>query len=76
MEYIVKAIATATEDNPNFAGEKHVYYIGKGTNISSDTKWCVGWKHRRFAEDYVRKEKKWTSENERFWKYQYEILAK
>ena len=29
-KYLVKITATATDDNPNFAGETKTYYYGKG----------------------------------------------
>ena len=28
--YIIKAVSTATADNPSFAGEVHTWWIGKG----------------------------------------------
>lgn len=34
--YIIKVTATATSDNPNFAGEVKTYYFGKGQFLISD----------------------------------------
>ena len=32
-KYMVKVTATATADNPNFAGEVAIYYFGKGEEM-------------------------------------------
>lgn len=31
--YIIKVVAKATEENPNFAGKEHIYYYGKGQKL-------------------------------------------
>lgn len=76
MEYVVKEIATATDDNPNFAGETQIFYIGKGGRIYYDLRWCEGWSRERFAKDYIRRDSEWSSKNERYWTYQYELIRK
>ena len=35
--YIIKVTATATSDNPNFAGEVHTYYYGKNQSRISES---------------------------------------
>ena len=37
MRYIIKVTATATSDNPNFAGEVHTYYYGKNQSRISES---------------------------------------
>lgn len=32
-KYLVKSTSTATDENPNFKGEVHVYYYGKGDTL-------------------------------------------
>ena len=53
----IKCIATATNDNPNFAGEVKTYYYGKKQAHLDDEgkvlKWCVdeyGYSKKAMAE--------------------------
>ena len=82
MTYIVKEIATATELNPSFpTGEEHIYYMGKGDAFATDIRhfteygFCEGWKHERFAKDYIKKEQAYNKEyGNGMWESTYEIM--
>lgn len=70
--YFVKSIATATENNKNFAGETHTHYIGKGTWVYDEhVSPCWGWSQKRWAEKYIEERKHDFDYN---WNYQYEIV--
>ena len=78
MKYIVKIIATATEQNKNFADSVNTYFVGKGGYIKDDVKWCEGWSRKHFAEHYIKDDKEWKDQYNKnhhmFWIYDYEII--
>lgn len=81
--YIIKVTATATSDNPNFAGEVHTYYFGKGQSLISDKVELVdalskylpteyGYKRRC---DAVKAAKFWNDTlGDKHWGYETEII--
>ena len=79
IRYIIKVTATATSDNPNFAGDVQTYYYGKGQFIISyreepvnALKYLVteyGYKRRY---DAVKASKFW--DNAKYWDYKTEII--
>lgn len=82
--YIIKVTATATSDNPNFAGEVRTYYFGKGQFLISNktepmddalSKYLMteyGYKRRG---DAVRAAKFWDdTPDAKYWGYKTEII--
>ena len=81
--YIIKVTATATSDNPNFAGEVHTYYYGKNQSRISEneivepltalSKYFLteyGYKRRC---DAVKASKFWDNDA-KYWDYVTEII--
>lgn len=91
VRYIIKVIAKAKDNNPNFAGKTNVYWYGKGqvllamdeqaptVEIVTLTNYCIecyGYKRQR---DAIRAAKFWneyTAKYENFWTYSTEIISK
>lgn len=87
--YVIRTVSTATEDNPNFAGEVHTWWYGKGdTYLAFKVKNAKAW-HNEFnyldeqniAEygyarkcDAVRSYAYKHPENTRFWTTRAEII--
>lgn len=80
--YIIKVTATATSDNPNFAGEVHTYYYGKDQYLIGDKtstlealdKYLVteyGYKRRC---DAVKASKFWDDYYAKYWDYNVDIV--
>ena len=80
IRYIIKVTATATSDNPNFAGDVQTYYYGKGQfmisyreePVNALSKYLVteyGYKRRY---DAVKASKFW--DNAKYWDYKTEII--
>lgn len=80
MRYIIKVTATATSDNPNFAGDVQTYYYGKDQfmisyreePVNALSKYLVteyGYKRRY---DAVKASKFW--DNAKYWDYKTEII--
>lgn len=78
--YIIKVTATATSDNPNFAGDVQTYYYGKDQfmisymeePVNALSKYLVteyGYKRRY---DAVKASKFW--DNAKYWDYKTEII--
>ena len=81
----IKCIATATNDNPNFAGEVKTYYYGKKQAHLDDEgkvlKWCVdeyGYSKKAMAERGLKSlEKVFTETSVKFpsyWTYEFSIV--
>ena len=76
-KYLVKITATATDDNPSFAGETRTYYYGKGEtekdNLTLETFAVMyGYKTAQTAK------MSWIYRNpnlERYWNNEAEIIA-
>lgn len=75
MEYIVKSIATAKDNNPNFAGETRTFYHGKGGRVYDKPEWTPGWSRKHFAVSFIRNALTWES-TDMYWTYRYEIITK
>ena len=80
-QYFVRVISTGTEANPNFAGEVRQHLIGKGGRLWGYNLYNYvwdgdGWTRKYYAEEYIRKDIQFESENPygHFWKTEYEIV--
>ena len=83
--YLVKAIAKATDDNPNFKGETHIYFYGKDNSCEDSIDdfnhwdWIVGWSHERWAKRFIENEILSNTLSARYsksyWTYDYEIVS-
>ena len=75
MNYIVKIVAKATDDNPNFKGETSVYYIAKDW-VYDKQMYAEenAWKRKWAAEKWIEDDRKWSAEHEKYWIYEYEIV--
>lgn len=78
MKYLVKVVYTATDNNPNFAGEVKTYWCGKEEHSEVDTycRWFVeeyGYARRCDAKRnyHMRPE---NQNNEKFWTKTAEIV--
>ena len=81
--YITKVTATATSDNPNFAGETKTYYFGKGQFPISDKAesieelskfFITGYGYKRRC-DAVKAAKFWdNTPDAKYWDYKTEII--
>lgn len=75
MKYIVKTIATATDDNPNFKGEVHTYFIAR--DYVYDEQFYAemnAWKRRWAAEKWIEDDQKFERNFSNYWTYEYEII--
>lgn len=85
MKYIVKHTYTATEEHPTkVAGTKQIWYTGKGGHNTKDIEdftmhnfgIYLGWSSKRFAEEYIEKDKQYYAEHEnKAWINEWEIVA-
>lgn len=76
MTYIVKVVATATEDNPNFKGEVHTHFIDREGYVYDlqESAMMNGWKKRWAAEKFIKEMKEWLAERRYYWTDEYEII--
>lgn len=58
--YLIKATAKATDENPSFAGDVHVYYHGKGDEVLCRTGDGEIWPFRRYMNKYLIREYGYT----------------
>lgn len=81
--YIIKVTATATSDNPNFAGEVKTYYFGKGQFLISDKAEPMDALSKYLLTDYgynrrcdaVKADKFWdNTPDAKYWGYVTEIV--
>lgn len=81
--YITKVTATATSDNPNFAGEVKTYYFGKGQFMISDKAEHMDELSRYLMTEYgykrrcdaVKAAKFWdNTPDAKYWGYKTEII--
>lgn len=80
IRYIIKVTATATSDNPNFAGDVQTYYYGKAQFMISYREEPVNALSKYFVTEYgykrryhaVKASKFW--DNARYWDYKTEII--
>ncbi len=81
--YITKVTATATSDNPNFAGEVKTYYFGKGQFMISDKAEYMDELSRYLMTEYgykrrcdaVKAAKFWdNTPDAKYWGYKTEII--
>lgn len=81
--YIIKVTATATSDNPNFAGEMKTYYFGKGQFPISDRAEPIDALSKCFITEYgykrrcdaVKAAKFWdNTPDAKYWGYKTEII--
>lgn len=81
--YIIKVTATATLDNPNFAGETKTYYYGKGQSLISDKAELVDALSKYLLTEYgykrscdaVKAAKFWdNTPDAKYWSYETEII--
>lgn len=82
--YIIKVTAIATSDNPNFAGEVHTCYYGKGQSLIKDHAELLDelWFKYRVEEygykrkyDAVKASKFWDNTYDaKYWDYDTEIV--
>lgn len=81
--YAIKVNATATSDNPNFAGDVRTYYFGKGQFMISMKEEPVNELSRYFMTEYgykrscdaVKAAKFWdNTPDAKYWSYETEII--
>lgn len=80
IRYIIKVTATATSDNPNFAGDVQTYYYGKGQFMISYREEPVNALYKYLVTEYgykrrydaVKASKFW--DNAKYWDYKTEII--
>lgn len=91
VRYIIKVIAKAKDNNPNFAGKTNIYWYGKGqTLLAKDlqvpvveivtlTNYCIEYYGYKRMYDAIRAAKFWDEYNEdpkSYWAYSTEIILK
>ena len=81
MRYIIKVTATATSDNPNFAGDVQTYYYGKGQFMISYREEPVNALSKYLVTEYGYKRKydavkasKFWDNDAKYWDYKTEII--
>lgn len=71
-QYVVRELLTATDDNPNFAGQTQEWYCTKDRAYTAKQwgmwhKIIEGWKRKHFAEMFVRNEVEWYKTKSKYW---------
>ena len=80
IRYIIKVTATATSDNPNFAGDVKTYYYGKNQFLIINSEEPLDALSKYFLAEYgykrrydaVKASKFW--DNAKYWDYKTEII--
>ena len=78
MKYFVKSTLTATENNPNFAGETQIWFTGKAGKTDHSPKFIEGWSRKYFAEKYIKDCIEWNEQYElnhpKYWNSTFEVI--
>ena len=82
MRYIIKVTATATSDNPIFAGEVQTYYYGKNQFLILNSEEPLDALSKYFLAEYgykrrcdaVKAAKFWNNTPAKYWDYKTEII--
>lgn len=82
-KYLVKEVSTGTPENPNFAGEVHTSWNGKGGEFCTETGWVFKNTFDHFIREYgynseAAARRNWSyrnPENTKYWSSTVEIVS-